>query len=100
MTAEQLELLRAVAQWFYDNAPTAVLPGRKDTAMNDITRVIIRDDAQNKYRCPHCGEVVVRKSERAWIKSYCDKTGKTVHMQKVKNDEQHDKNNKSDNLRN
>lgn len=45
MTAEQLELLRAVAQWFYDNAPTAVLPGGKDTALNEITRIIIRDDA-------------------------------------------------------
>ena len=84
MTAEQLELLRAAAKWFYDNAPTAVLPGGKDTAMNDITRTIIRDDAQNKYRCPHCGKIEIRECSKAWVKSYCDKTGKNVHMQKSK----------------
>lgn len=46
---------------------------------------------ENKYRCPHCGKVEIRECSKAWVKSYCDKTGKTVHMQKIKTDEQNDK---------
>lgn len=34
----------------------------------------------NKYHCKHCGKVVERDSDKAWIKSYCDKTGKNVHL--------------------
>jgi hypothetical protein len=44
-----------------------------------------------KYRCPHCGRVVERKKPPGWklrrmpmwIKSYCDKTDKLVHLQRV-----------------
>lgn len=34
----------------------------------------------NKYRCKHCGKIVLRDSNKAWIKSYCEKTGKNVHL--------------------
>jgi len=37
----------------------------------------------NKYRCKHCGAVVERYSDKAWINSYCDQTGKTTRLMKV-----------------
>jgi phage FluMu protein Com len=37
----------------------------------------------NKYRCAHCHKVVKRQSFKAWIKSYCDATGRTVHLVKM-----------------
>jgi len=37
-----------------------------------------------KYRCVHCGRVVERASQKAWIPSYCDRTGRYVHLQRVK----------------
>ena len=33
-----------------------------------------------KYRCPHCGKTVKRDSSKAWIKSYCEKTGKNTRL--------------------
>jgi len=36
-----------------------------------------------KYHCKHCGQTVKRQSEKKWIKSYCEKTGKNVRLQKV-----------------
>ena len=41
-------------------------------------------DAINRYRCKHCGKTVLRESTKAWIKSVCGQTGKTVHLMKVK----------------
>lgn len=38
----------------------------------------------NKYVCRHCGKVVSRDSKKAWVKSYCTKTDRTVHLVKVK----------------
>ena len=35
------------------------------------------------YRCVHCGKTVRRDSEKRWIKSYCDGTGRTVRLQRV-----------------
>jgi transposase-like protein len=35
------------------------------------------------YHCKHCGKTVVRKSDKRWIKSICETTGKTVRLQKV-----------------
>jgi hypothetical protein len=32
------------------------------------------------YCCRYCGKVVERDSEKAWIKSYCEKTGRIVHL--------------------
>lgn len=32
------------------------------------------------YRCKHCGQTVERDSEKAWIPSYCDKTGEIVRL--------------------
>lgn len=45
-----------------------------------------------KYRCKHCKKIVDRDSKKKWIKSYCDETGKTVHLQRCDDDQ---KNNKS-----
>jgi len=37
-----------------------------------------------KYRCPYCGKVVERDSDKAWIKSWCETTGKDVRLQIIK----------------
>ena len=37
-----------------------------------------------KYRCVHCEKVVKRKSKKAWIKSYCESTGRFVRLQRIK----------------
>lgn len=37
----------------------------------------------NNYLCIHCGKVVPRISNKAWVKSYCDTTGRTVHLQSI-----------------
>ncbi len=39
--------------------------------------------APHKYRCKHCREVVIRLSDKTWIKSWCDRTGKSVHLMRV-----------------
>jgi uncharacterized OB-fold protein len=33
-----------------------------------------------KYICKHCKSIGERDSEKEWIKSYCEKTGKIVHL--------------------
>ena len=38
----------------------------------------------NKYRCVHCNQIVERDSNKQWIKSYCEKTGKNVRLQLMK----------------
>ena len=38
----------------------------------------------SRYKCKHCGKVVERDSNKAWVKSYCDQTGKNVHLVRVK----------------
>jgi hypothetical protein len=38
---------------------------------------------ENKYKCNLCGKVVSRDSEKKWIKSYCDETGKTTRLMKI-----------------
>lgn len=37
-----------------------------------------------KYRCVHCGNVLLRESTKQWVKSFCDITGKTAHLQRIK----------------
>ena len=37
-------------------------------------------DKMNKYRCCHCKKVVNRASEKRWVKSFCEATGRTVHL--------------------
>jgi len=32
------------------------------------------------YKCKHCGKTVLRDSQKAWIRSYCEYTGKDVHL--------------------
>lgn len=36
-----------------------------------------------RYRCKHCGKTMLRPSRKAWVKSFCDETGKSVHLTKV-----------------
>ncbi|HET6917245.1 MAG TPA: hypothetical protein VFH56_14220 [Acidimicrobiales bacterium] len=36
--------------------------------------------SMNSYRCNHCGKVVARDSEKRWIKSYCEATGKMTRL--------------------
>lgn len=44
-----------------------------------------RKEKGHPYRCKHCGKVVLRESEKAWIKSICDASGyKTVHLMRMK----------------
>lgn len=35
------------------------------------------------YRCKWCKQIVLRESKKQWIKSYCDKSGKYVHLVRV-----------------
>ena len=37
-----------------------------------------------KYRCVHCGKIILRNSNKAWVESYCDKKDRMVHLQRVK----------------
>jgi ribosomal protein L37AE/L43A len=32
------------------------------------------------YKCKHCKKTIERESNKFWIKSYCEETGKTVHL--------------------
>jgi predicted RNA-binding Zn-ribbon protein involved in translation (DUF1610 family) len=36
-----------------------------------------------KYRCPHCGKIVIRESTKQWVESYCEATGRNVRLQRV-----------------
>jgi hypothetical protein len=38
----------------------------------------------SEYRCKHCRKVVERDSDKMWIKSLCEETGKIVHLIKSK----------------
>lgn len=43
-----------------------------------------RKEVGHPYRCKHCGKVVYRESDKAWVKSICDASGyKTVHLMRV-----------------
>lgn len=37
----------------------------------------------NKYKCNLCGKIVSRDSNKKWIKSMCDDTGKTCRLMKI-----------------
>lgn len=39
-----------------------------------------------KYYCPACRDVVWRDSEKKWVKSYCEQTGRDVRLQRLKED--------------
>lgn len=47
---------------------------------NDANRLL----AVRAYKCTHCGKIVDRESNKKWIKSYCDETGKDVRLMLVK----------------
>ncbi len=33
-----------------------------------------------EYRCKHCGEILMRWSDKALVPSWCNKAGKMVHL--------------------
>jgi hypothetical protein len=37
----------------------------------------------NLYICNHCGYIRKERSTKKWIDSYCDKTGRDVHLMRV-----------------
>ena len=37
----------------------------------------------NKYKCNLCGKIVSRDSNKKWIKSMCDETGKTGRLMQI-----------------
>ena len=34
----------------------------------------------NNYKCIHCNKILERKSNKKWIKSFCEEKGITVHL--------------------
>lgn len=38
----------------------------------------------NSYKCKHCGKIVKRESDKQWISSYCDETGKNARLILIK----------------
>lgn len=40
---------------------------------------------ESEYKCKHCGVIVIRQTSKKWIKSYCQKTGKNVHLMRINN---------------
>lgn len=46
----------------------------KTVTANDIEALLA------EYRCKHCGQTVMRSSDKAWIPSWCERTGKTTHL--------------------
>ena len=39
---------------------------------------------KQEYRCVHCNKIVARHSDKHWIKSYCEETGKEARLQLIK----------------
>lgn len=37
-----------------------------------------------RYHCRHCDQILLRPSRKAWLTSFCSRTGKTVRLSKVK----------------
>ena len=42
-----------------------------------------RLDNPSMYMCKHCNKIVGRESSKQWIKSYCEETGKVVHLKLI-----------------
>ena len=51
---------------------------------NPISTYKSKERIMRIYKCKHCKNTVLRDSKKAWIKSYCDKIGKNVHLIKQK----------------
>lgn len=37
-----------------------------------------------RYRCRHCDQILLRPSTKAWLKSFCERSGKTVRITRMK----------------
>ena len=46
-------------------------------------KIWIVDSRGADYRCPKCGKVVWRNSDKAWIRSWCEKTGKDQRLMRI-----------------
>ncbi len=44
----------------------------------------------NYYKCKHCGVILERDSDKQWIKSYCDQTGRNTRIRLIKKPEMYD----------
>lgn len=46
---------------------------------------VVRPRTSHRYKCPHCGKVVVRECgderPKQWRKSFCETTGKNARIQ-------------------
>ena len=40
-------------------------------------------DTTHDYYCNHCGKTVQRKSEKKWLRSYCDAVGNFTRLWRV-----------------
>ena len=36
-----------------------------------------------RYRCAHCQRIVRRVSTKRWVKSWCDRTNRRVHLMRL-----------------
>lgn len=44
-------------------------------SVEDVEAIIL-----TKYKCPYCGAILYRDSDKKWIDSFCEKSGKTVRI--------------------
>lgn len=42
-------------------------------------------ESGDKYHCKHCGKTLLRDSNKQWLTSYCETTGKLTRLMRVKN---------------
>lgn len=38
---------------------------------------------KHQFTCRHCGKTVLRAETKKWVKSFCESTGKNVHLIRV-----------------
>lgn len=44
-------------------------------SVEDVEKIIL-----TKYKCPHCEAILYRDSDKQWIDSYCDDTGRMARI--------------------
>jgi ribosomal protein L37AE/L43A len=57
-------------------------PGKYRTHIVDDCKH--KEKKGNKYKCNKCGKIVTRNSTKVWINSYCDDSGKTTRLYKIR----------------
>jgi len=62
-------------------------------AMSIIQKVIVvgkglwMENKMSLYRCKYCRKIISRESDKQWIKSFCDKEMKMVHITRIDPDQ-------------